>query len=103
YSAIGSTCVVISTGLTPHRPSDRVFGASCVSFSRYAHSVLGGDPVLSDCPDFRVYRHPLRTASRLTRLERRFRRWQLSVCNRGFTSSVTNSARPSSFATGVES
>jgi len=30
-----------------------------MSFSRYVCSELGGDPVLYDWPDLRVYRHPL--------------------------------------------
>src|SRR5690606_10899707 len=54
-------------------------------------------------PVRRVYRHPLDAASRLKRLGRSCRRWQLLVCNSGFTSSVTNSACPSSFVTVVES
>src|SRR5690606_4975561 len=54
-------------------------------------------------PDLRVYRHPLEAADRLKRPGRSCRRWQLLVCNSGFTSSATNSACPSSFVTVVES
>src|SRR5690606_35613000 len=74
-----------------------------MSFSRYACSELGGDPVLSDRPNLRVYRHPLGSAGALRRPERSCRRWQLLSCGGGFTRTVTYSACPSSFVTGVES
>jgi len=48
YSAVGPTCLAVSIKLTLSDPTGRVLWASCVSFSRFVHSVLHGDPVLYD-------------------------------------------------------
>jgi len=47
-SAVGTTCLAVSTELIRSRPTGRVHWTSCVSFSRFAHSVLHDDPVLRD-------------------------------------------------------
>jgi len=47
-SAVGTTCLAVSIKLTLSDPTGRVLWASCVSFSRFVHNVLGDDPVLYD-------------------------------------------------------